>query len=252
MGHVMANNISRTRVGTLKGFVCCTTFVASMLIPYAAAAQSTNTNWVDWNIPDTYALPAVGGGSGFYTLGVDLGDGVIGIEGSALIPNTSTLVTVTHTGEVHELSKTNSPFRWELSGQDSSYYPANTYTNPPFSPNSPSGFPGSIGSDIIIQTGFTTPEGKQHKVSFSSPVNRVLMAFFSLGGCCRTASLTFDQDFTIISSNSDGPGEMTASGRTLSGTEGGGVIQFLGTAPFSDISWIMDPGEFWGGVHSGV
>jgi len=94
------NHTFSTGRSKIQRLVFCASFAAVALAPYTAAAESpTPTNWVDWNLPTTYDIGTVGG-YGNYSLGA----GGLGVTGTATIPGSSTVVTVTHTGETHEAS----------------------------------------------------------------------------------------------------------------------------------------------------
>lgn len=149
-------------------------------------------------------------------------------------------VTVTYTGEFENTANTT-----ELNGSGINYYtPASTYTNTTVS-NLP------ISGNMIAIDGTDT----LHTITFSSPVTNPVMAIVSLGQGGVATTYAFDAPFTILS---QGPGYwgscystcLTASGDSLTGTEGDGVIQFQGT--FTSISWTGSNPESWNGFTFGV
>jgi hypothetical protein len=75
-------------------------------------------------------------------------------------------------------------------------------------------------------------------ITFSSPITNPVMDIFSLGASGVPASFVFTDPFTIVAggpSGDYGGGSITSSGETVSGEEGNGAIEFLGT--YSSISF---------------
>jgi hypothetical protein len=92
-------------------------------------------------------------------------------------------------------------------------------------------------------------------VTFSSPVNNLIMDIVSLGQPGIGTKYTFTSPFTILNigpSNEFGGGTATLSesGNTLTGVEGDGIIEFAG--PISSLSWTASNPEFWNGFTFGA
>jgi hypothetical protein len=136
-----------------------------------------------------------------------------------------------------------------LNGTGTNFYkPSTTFTHSPIVPNAP-------GSDIIAIDGTATT----HMVEFETPVVNPIMAIVSLGNQnVRTQyafSLASGQSMSILT---QGPSTafggcgtcLSLSGTTLTGHEGDGIIQFIGT--FTSLSWKGADPEFWNGFTVGV
>ena len=173
-----------------------------------------------------------------------------GAVGSVLDPlNGNASIGLTLSGEVNSTSSTNT-------GNWSSTYPAagaaSTYYGSAQVSTLPSG-------PMITQTGYTTTNLQAHTLTFSSSVSNVLMAIWSLGGGSSVSALRFSQPFQILSSNGStsyngnsrfsSSGDAT-SGYTLTGYEGNGVIQFLGT--YNSLSWNVTAPEYYSGFNIGM
>ena len=103
--------------------------------------------------------------------------------------------------------------------------------------------------------GITGAPAFTNTVTFSSPVNNLIMDIISLGGGSSNTSYTFNTPFTILSQGPaywGGPGTLLASNgnTTLTGIEGDGVILFNG--PISSISWTGASPENWNGFTFGA
>ncbi len=100
--------------------------------------------------------------------------------------------------------------------------------------------PSPVGVSIQLRGGNATV----NTISFSAPVYNPVMAIQSLGSS-DTAKYVFSQPFTLLSQGrghwGGGGSSLSVSGNTLTGNEGNGTIQFLGT--FSSISWTVPDGE---------
>lgn len=107
-------------------------------------------------------------------------------------------------------------------------------------------------SDIIAFTGGTSDQ--RYKVSFSRPVTNPVMAILSLGRPGQPTRYVFAQTPTLLSSGTGYYGGcadcLTVKKRTVSGVEGHGVVQFVGT--FSSISWKQPDYEYWHGIQVGA
>lgn len=94
--------------------------------------------------------------------------------------------------------------------------------------------PSVVGDDIRLNGAFT---GIQ-TVTFAAPLVNPLFAIWSLGDPTTMASFTFNATPTLQAGglNSQYGGQpITVAGNVVSGMEGNGVVQFMGT--FSSISW---------------
>jgi hypothetical protein len=134
----------------------------------------------------------------------------------------------------------------ELSGFNNipSWMPVSTFSggnvgNPP---------PQSGGIIQLVGGGSTVDT-----ITFDNAVTNPVMAIWSLGQSGNTATFNFGQPFAI---QSGGPSAeyngqaITSSGDIVSGTEGNGTIQFLGT--FTSISWTNPTSENWYGFTVGA
>jgi hypothetical protein len=109
-------------------------------------------------------------------------------------------------------------------------------------------------SDIIE---LSEPSGQEaNKITFSQPVANPIMLINSLGSSGRniTVSYAFNDPFTLLSAGQGYFGgtatTLTASGQTLSGTEGAGAIEFIGNV--TSISWTTTGSENWNGFTIGA
>jgi len=107
-------------------------------------------------------------------------------------------------------------------------------------------------SDIIRLTGGTDA---RYVVSLSEPIKDPIMAIVSLGQPGLEVLYDFDAPFTIVSQGvgfwGGGANALTQqAGDVLSGFEGHGTIQFIGT--FSEFSWTVPTPEFWHGFTFGI
>ena len=91
-------------------------------------------------------------------------------------------------------------------------------------------------------------------VTFSTPVTNPVMAIWSLGQGGINASFEFLNATPIFVSGGPsaeyGGSAITVSGNTVSGVEGNGTVQFLGT--YSSISWVNPVFENWYGFNVGA
>ncbi|KAA0216292.1 MAG: hypothetical protein DYG94_05325 [Leptolyngbya sp. PLA3] len=100
----------------------------------------------------------------------------------------------------------------------------------------------------ILQCQGATPN--TYTITFSQAVTNPYMAICSLGTPGVLSVLTFNQPFTILSQGPGyfGSGTMTqGAGNTLLGSEGYGVIQFIGT--MTSITWTDPQWERWHGYQ---
>jgi hypothetical protein len=108
------------------------------------------------------------------------------------------------------------------------------------------------GKDLIGFIGGTGDAG--YKVTFSRPVTNPVLAILSLGRAGQPARYVFRQTPLVLSSGAGYYGGcadcLTVSRKTLSGTEGHGVIQFVGT--FRSLTWTEPDAENWHGIQVGA
>lgn len=109
-----------------------------------------------------------------------------------------------------------------------------------------------VGSDMLAFVGGTGTS--VYKVTFSRPVTNPVMALMSLGRSGLPTRYVFTQKPTLLSSGVGFFGGcatcLKVSKKTLTGTEGHGVVQFTGT--FSSISWQQPDYEYWHGLTLGA
>jgi hypothetical protein len=90
-------------------------------------------------------------------------------------------------------------------------------------------------------------------VTLSQPIKDPIMAIVSLGSAAIPITYNFNSPFTIVSQGAGfwGNGPLTQlPGNILSGAEGHGTIQFIGT--FSTFSWTVPTTETWHGFTFGI
>lgn len=108
------------------------------------------------------------------------------------------------------------------------------------------------GSDILAFKGGT--DAAVYKITFSRPVVNPVMAVMSLGRSGIPTRYVFGQVPTLLSSGAGFFGGcetcLVVKKRTLTGTEGHGVVQFVGT--YDRITWKQPDFEFWHGLTIGA
>jgi hypothetical protein len=127
-----------------------------------------------------------------------------------------------------------------------SYTPTTTYADGTVVNNAP------VSADGIIQlAGGNT---NVNTVTFSKPVVNPVMAIWSLGSGGTTAQFDFISATPMLVSGGPsaeyGGKSITISGNDVSGAEGNGTIQFIGT--FTSLSWTNPAYEFWYGFDVGA
>jgi len=136
--------------------------------------------------------------------------------------------------------------------------PTNFFTNSP-SYNPPSTWAdgvtvdnGPVAANGIIQLIGGTDAVQT--LTFSQPVVDPVMAIWSLGQPRTTASFVFQEVVPVFVSGGPnaefGGNPISVVGNTVSGVEGNGTIQFIGT--FTSISWTNPQAENWYGFNVGV
>jgi hypothetical protein len=108
------------------------------------------------------------------------------------------------------------------------------------------------GTDIL---GFMGGTGStRYKITFSRPVTNPVFAILSLGAPGVPAHYVFRQTPTLLSSGHGFYGGcadcLQVEKKTVTGSEGHGVIQFIGT--FESISWTDAEWENWHGIQVGA
>ncbi len=215
-----------------------------------AAALAQTVNWVSWTAPSAPQYP-----NSYAPQGYTYRDGV---SGSLLLADNATVVNTTLTGEVINFSCFGNtisdcpPGYWRNEGGWSGSAPANTFTstNVPALPTN---------ANMLAMAGYV-PAVARHTLTFDRPVTNIVMTIFSLGGTPGNSAYKFDQDFTLLSQDTRCTGHltdaaplfrcMTVHGRTLTGREGMGTLQFTGT--FTSISWEVTVPEVYSGFNIGV
>ncbi len=148
-------------------------------------------------------------------------------------------INVTYSGELQFAQTGNISSPWH------GYLPAGTWESALVSNAPPN-------DQIIAIDGLV---GFTDTVTFSSPVNNLIMDIVSLGQPGVGTSYTFDKPFTILNIGPStefggGTATLTQSGNTLTGHEGDGILEFSG--PISSLSWTGASPEFWNGFTFGA
>jgi len=182
----------------------------------ANVALAAPVSWVDWTA---------------FTAGFT--------DGTATGTVSSAGLTVNYSGEVYNIDT-------QVDGTGTDYWaPDSTWADGGIIDNAPP------GTDIIALRGNT---GSTNTITFSQPVTNPFMAVYSLGRDSLEVTYNFDSPFDVIvgggSSANGGSSVVELPGNILSGIEGNGTIQFLGT--FTSISYIVPTNESWHGFTVGV
>ena len=212
--------------------------VFMMGLPAMVMAENV-TNWASWVVPDSFPYKGL-------TSTITYAPGT---TGNVVDPVTGERVDLILSGEVWRVRE---DFSWYVLGFDDAgkvtftpdYNGIPVYT----SEVSPTAI---FGSDQVAATGDTLDEYMAHTLTFSQDVTNAVMPIYSLGALPTEARLTFSQPFVVLSS--DGrftSGGDSTSGYTLSGNEGNGLIQFLGT--YDTISWVIEDVEISHGISIGL
>lgn len=127
-----------------------------------------------------------------------------------------------------------------------SYTPTSTWADGTVVSNAPTAANG------IIQ--LTGGNRNTNVIRFSTPVVNPVMAIWSLGAAGAQASFDFLDATPVFVAG--GPSAeyngsaISVSGNDVTGSEGNGTVQFIGT--FSEISWINPQYESWYGFNVGI
>lgn len=103
--------------------------------------------------------------------------------------------------------------------------------------------PASVGDILALNGAVTGP----NTLTFATPVTNPVLAIWSLGQPGLQASFTFDATPTFQVGGPNityGGNPITVAGNVVSGFEGNGVVQFLGT--FSSLSWTNTFENYYG------
>jgi hypothetical protein len=108
------------------------------------------------------------------------------------------------------------------------------------------------GTDVL---GFMGGTGDtRYKITFSRPVTNPVFAILSLGANEAPKQYVFNQTPILLSSGKGFYGGctecLTIAGKTVTGIEGHGVIQFIGV--FESITWTDAEWENWHGIQVGA
>lgn len=127
-----------------------------------------------------------------------------------------------------------------------SYGPAATWADGVVVDNGPVAANGIVrleGGSATVQT-----------LTFSVPVVDPVIAFWSLGDVSTRVEFVFDGFAPVFVSGGPndeyGGSSIVVAGNTVSGMEGNGTVQFLGT--YSSIFWTNPTHEFWYGFNVGA
>lgn len=127
-----------------------------------------------------------------------------------------------------------------------SYTPASTWADGTVVSNAP------VQADGIIQ--LTGGNANVNTITFSTPVVDPVMAIWSLGSSGTQASFDFTNATPVFVSGGPsaeyGGSAISVSLNDVSGMEGNGTVQFLGT--YSTISWTNPQYEDWYGFDVGI
>ncbi len=208
------------------------TYAASVAVSLVTAAWASTAvadtyNYVNWTAAD----PNSGTASGIIPLAGD-GDGGVAVTFTATSPDggPGTLYGA-QTGE-------------DPSAQNY-WTPASTYESAQVENAPPS-------SDLIQLSG---GDDDTYTVTLSEPIVDPIMAIVSLGAGGAPTTYNFDSPFTIVSQGTDPWGGSDTAlvqlpDNILQGSEGSGVIQFIGT--YSTFSWTVPTPESWHGFTFGI
>jgi hypothetical protein len=120
-------------------------------------------------------------------------------------------------------------------------------------PNAPYNQPGVSAPDVADMIQFSV--ATTASLTFSSPVDNLLMAVLSVGNPFTAVSYAFDRPFTLLTPTNTCVGGWcgwaTGSGTsTLTAAEGHGLLLFSGSN--ANLTWSVDPQETWHGFTVGA
>ncbi|HEX4807917.1 MAG TPA: hypothetical protein VH325_03255 [Bryobacteraceae bacterium] len=158
---------------------------------------------------------------------------------SGTLTTPSGTITVSYSGDVTTATEVNNTGINYYAGF-ASVYQNSTVSNMP------------TRTDLIaLNEGYTaTP----NVLTFSSPITNPILDIVSLGSPGAKVGYNFDAAPIILSQGAAYWGGcstcLSVTGDTLNGTEGSGVVEFVGT--FSSLSWTTTGGEYWNGFDIGI
>lgn len=195
-------------------------------------------NWADWDAPGSYPLSASTlPATGWWGNSIEYAGGT---TGSITLPDSS-VVGITFTGEILQdggaslFTSSNVGSLWvSTQGTPSAYISASVPSLPP----------------TATQIGLSGYGNTTQTLSFSAPVENIVLIIRSLGSSSIPASWTFTQPFVVLSEKATAPFSVSGGNTVLTGNEGNGVIQFLGT--FNEFSWMVSAPEIYANWNLGV
>lgn len=191
--------------------------LASIFVTAAPAAPATY-DYVDWTSDILSSSITAGSASGTLTAG-------------------STTVAVTYSGDLTTATQVGP-------GGIDYYVPASVYTNSQVA---------NVPTNNTLLALSESP-ARTDTLTFSSPLLNPILDIVSLGAPGDTVTYSFDATPVILSQGAAYWGGcatcLSVTGNSLSGTEGSGVIEFLGS--YSGLSWTTTGGEYWNGFTVGV
>lgn len=201
--------------------------VSLVTAAWAHAAFADTYNYVNWTAAD----PAGGTASGIIPLPGD-GDGGVAVTFTATSADGGP-------GTLYGAQTGEDP------GNQNFWVPASTYQSAQVENAPPS-------SDLIQLAG---GDDDTYTVTLSEPIVDPIMAIVSLGAGGAPTTYNFDSPFTIVSQGTDPWGGSDTAlvqlpDNVLQGSEGSGVIQFIGT--YSTFSWTVPTPETWHGFTFGI
>jgi hypothetical protein len=193
--------------------------LVALVLPGASAyATAVNYIYVDWSAYTLSTRSGAGSATGTFTVGTQI-------------------INVNYTGDVASATQINNV------GIDY-YIPASVYTN---------SVVANVPTNVDIVTLAENPPYTD-TLNFSSPLLNPILDIVSLGSPSIQVSYSFDATPIILSQGAGYWGGcntcLSVNGNTLIGTEGSGVIEFLGS--YNSISWTTTGGEYWNGFTVGV
>jgi len=192
----------------------------------ATASASVINSWINWDAPSGYGSS---NGSPGYDYATEL-------LGTIAMPDTST-VYVKLTGEIAQSTTGSGWSRFGETGTD--YWSGSSFTSDNVTSTPTNDRIGLAGYAVTTQTlSFYSDSGR----TTAANIENIVLLLKSLGSPSDAGAFDFTQDFDILSSNSN-LSRTNPSGGTyrLTGNEGDGAIQFLGS--FSSFSWTVNNPE---------
>jgi hypothetical protein len=149
----------------------------------------------------------------------------------------STTVNITYTGDVTSSTQVGA-------GGNNYYVPSTVYTN------------SQVANVPTNNTLIALSENPAYTdtLTFSAPLLNPILDIVSLGQLGDAVTYNFNATPVILSQGSAYFGGcstcLSVSGNSLRGTEGSGVVEFLGS--YSSLTWTTTSGEYWNGFTVGV